>query len=741
MELINLQFINFVLFFYNIREGGYFMIACVLVELQNKKLDKMFDYNVPKDLEKYMKIGIRVKVPFGRQNLEGFVLDFKDKSDFELRNISYVVDKDIVLTPDLLRLGKIMKEKTYSSLISCYQTMLPKALKASYKTDIKIKYDTFYELNNTCFNLTPKMKEVVSLFSSNKMIPRKDVIEKYRDVKKLVDIGLLKEVKKEHYRLNYDIEKNVRYELTPDQKSVYEEFINTDDSVYLLHGVTGSGKTEVYMEIIDYYLKMGKTSIVLVPEISLTPQMVERFTKRFGNIVAALHSALSDGERYDEWRRISRGDAKIVIGARSALFCPLKNIGVIIIDEEHSDSYIQDDASPHYNAIELAIIRAKDVHAKVMLGSATPSLESYARAKKKVYHLLSLTKRATGAPLPDVKIIDMNYGIRNATGPFSQELIDAIKKKIDKKEQIILLLNRRGYSRVVTCKNCGYTYKCPNCDIALTYHKSSNNLRCHYCGYASNVDDLCPSCHSKTLSSFGIGTEKVEEYLNKIFPSARVLRMDYDTTTRKGSHKKMLDAFKDHKYDILLGTQIVAKGLDFENVTLVGIINADTSLNIPNYRSSEETFSLISQTAGRCGRKGKKGTVYIQTFNKDHYAIKYAEKHDYIGFYREEMKIRHTLKYPPYYYILYIKISGKDNMYTYNESLRIKKSFEKHLKDEIILGPSTTGILKINNVFHYGIIIKYKEDDNIRKVLTLMEDAYISNNKIKIDIIFNPRHF
>lgn len=717
------------------------MVACVLVELSNKALDKMFDYNVPKELEEKVKIGIRVKVPFGMQKLEGFILSFKDKSDIELRDIESIVDNDIVLTDDLLKLGKIMKEKTYSSLISCYQTMLPKALKASYKTNINIKYDNFYKLNNVNINLTQKMKEVVKLFNDKELIDRKTISNYYSNVKKLVDIGLLKEVKKEHYRLTYDKVTAEKHKLTDEQEKVYNEFISTEDNVYLLHGVTGSGKTEVYMEIIDYFLKQGKTSIMLVPEISLTPQMVERFTKRFGSVVAALHSALSEGEKYDEWRRIARGEAKIVIGARSALFCPLKNIGVIIIDEEHSDSYIQDDKNPHYSAIDMAIERSKIVKAKVLLGSATPSLESYARGLKKVYHLLTLKNRVNGKTLPVVKIIDMNYGIRTAVGSFSRELINALNEKLEKNEQVILLLNRRGYSRVVTCKNCGFTYKCPNCDIALTYHKSTNNLRCHYCGFATKVDNTCPKCHENDLSSIGVGTEKVEEEMKKIFPNAKVLRMDYDTTTKKGSHKKMLDDFKEHKYDILLGTQIVAKGLDFENVTLVGIINADTSLNIPNYRSSEETFSLISQTAGRCGRADKEGVVYIQTFNKDHYAITYSKKHDYVGFYHEEMNIRRKLKYPPYYYILYIKISGKDNSLVYNESLRIKKSFMKYLKDEILLGPSTTGNYKINNIYHYGIIIKYKSDINIKEALDLMNKAYISNNKIKIDIIFNPRHF
>jgi len=486
------------------------------------------------------------------------------------------------------------------------------------------------------------------------------------------------------------------------------------------------------------YLSLGKTSIVLVPEISLTPQMVERFQKRFGDKIAAIHSGLSDGEKYDEWRRIYRGEARIVIGARSAIFAPLMNIGVIIIDEEHSDSYKQSDPSPRYSAKDVAILRSEYHNCSVVFGSATPSLEVMARAKKGVYKLISLPNRVNGKKLPQVKIVDMNEEIRSSRGHFSQVLINSISNCLEKKEQVILLLNRRGYSSFVTCKNCGYTFKCPNCDITLTYHKSSNTLRCHYCGYGEKNYSGCPSCKENSLNNLGVGTQKVEEELRELFPSSRILRMDYDTTSRKGMHEKMINAFKNQDYDILLGTQMVAKGLDFSNVTLVGVINADTSLNIPDFRSSENTFSLLSQVAGRSGRSSKEGFVIIQTFNPEHYAIELTKSHDYLKFYEKEMNIRRQLKYPPYYYLCNIKISGGDAMYVLGEAQKIKRSLERNLINVIILGPSTASVFKMNNIFRYNIILKYKSEANLYEIVSKILDHYKTYNKIKVDVDFNP---
>ena len=720
------------------------MIAGVLVELSNKNIDRIFEYDIPSNLISKIKIGIRVLVHFGNMKLEGFVLSISDNksTDKELRSIIDVIDDTVVLNDELLELGRVMQKNTLSTLISCYQVMLPKALKAKNGSVVNVKYDTYYKLSGLDFSnikFNDKQMEIINLFNSRDKILRQELVSiSSSSVNTLLKKGVLIEEKREHYRLKYSDNNSVIYKLTSDQESVVSEVINGDSSTYLLHGVTGSGKTEVYMAIIEHYLNLGKSCIVLVPEISLTPQMVSRFQNRFGDKIAAIHSALSDGEKYDEWRRIYRGEASIVIGARSAIFAPLKNIGVIIIDEEHSDSYKQSDPNPRYSAKDIALIRAKYHNCSVIFGSATPSLEAMARANKGVYKLLSLPNRVNGKSLPKVKIIDMNMGIRSSKGHFSLELLDAINKRIINNEQVILLLNRRGYSSFVTCRSCGYTYKCPNCDITLTYHKSSNTLRCHYCGYGSGVSDTCPSCKEKSLNNLGVGTQKIEEEINKYVVGAKVLRMDYDTTSRKGMHEKMINSFKNQEYNILLGTQMVAKGLDFSNVTLVGVINADTSLNIPDFRSSENTFSLLSQVAGRSGRSEKEGEVFIQTYNPDHYAISLASKHDYLAFFNEEMKIRKQLKYPPYFFICNIRISGKDALYIYEESCKIKRSLDRNLNNVILLGPSTCSLYKINNIFRYSIIIKYRSDEGLYEVLEKIIEHYKSNNKIKIDIDFNP---
>lgn len=731
---------------YNNYIGGDTLIIGVLVELSNKNIDRVFDYSVPDCFLDKIKLGIRVKVPFGKMELEGFVVEIKGSSDVEIKDILDVIDDEAILNSELLELGKKMQEATLATLISCYQIMLPKALKAKNGQVINKKFDTYYYLNKdiVCYGkLSASQEKIINLCMEKEFVLRKELVDiSLSSLNTLIKKNILLEKKLEHYRLSYNEKIEAKKELTNDQKLVVDEVLaNTGYFPYLLFGVTGSGKTEVYMELIEDSLNKGKTSIVLVPEISLTPQMVLRFQKRFGDNIAAIHSALSDGEKYDEWRRIVSGEAKIVIGARSAIFAPLNNIGMIIIDEEHSDSYKQDDSNPRYNAKDIALLRGKYHNCPVIMGSATPSLEVFARAKKGVFKLLELPNRINGKSLPKINIIDMNEMISKTKGHFSPVLLEAINDRLLKNEQIILLLNRRGYSSFVTCKNCGYTFKCPNCDITLTYHKSSRTLRCHYCGYGTKVYDTCPECHEKSINDLGVGTEKVEEELNKLFPESKILRMDFDTTSRKGMHEKMIKDFKNHEYDILLGTQIVSKGLDFDNVTLVGVINADTSLNIPDFRSSETTFSLLAQVAGRAGRSDKEGEVVIQTFNPEHYAIQYTKRYDYLGFYNKEMSIRRELKYPPYYYICYVKISGKDNKYIYEESLKITKLFHNKLINMIILGPSPCTIFKLNNIYRYGIILKYKSDEGLREVLNKVIEHYKDNRNIKIDVNFNPSHF
>lgn len=726
---------------YNIIDGGDILTVGVLVEISNKSVDKIFDYNVPSSLESKIQVGVRVSVPFGKMLLEGFVLEIKASVDRELKDILDVVDDDIVLNDELIELGKEIKRRTLSPLISCYQVMLPKALKAKSGRDISIKYESVYSLNtidcNMSFNST--QKQIIDLIKEKGKVSRRELVNiSLSSLQTLIKKNILIEEKVEKYRLHYNTSLLEKKKLTVEQSEVVNSVIASSPNCFLLYGVTGSGKTEVYMEIIDYYLSLGKSSILLVPEISLTPQMIERFQRRFGDRIAALHSGLSDGEKYDEWRRIARGEVSIVIGARSAVFAPLKDIGIIILDEEHSDSYKQSDANPRYHARDIALLRAKSHNCSVLLGSATPSLESMARAEKGVYKLLRLPNRVNGKNLPKVIIVDMNEAFKKTKGHFSNDLLESIRGCLLRGEQSILLLNRRGYASFVTCKNCGFTFKCPNCDITLTYHKSSNTLRCHYCGYGEKGYNECPKCHEKGLNNLGIGTQKIEEELRKYIPEARILRMDYDTTSKKGMHLKMIESFKNHEYDILLGTQMVAKGLDFANVTLVGAINADTSLNIPDFRSGENTFSLLSQVAGRSGRSEKEGIVIIQTFNPDHYAISYVQKHDYLSFYRQEMDIRRRLKYPPYYYLCCIKISGKDSGFIYQEALKIKRSLERNLDSVIILGPSNALVFKVNQIYRYQIILKYKKEDELYPIFSKIMEHYQINRNIKIDIDFNP---
>lgn len=720
------------------------MVVGVLVQLSSQNVDRVFDYLVPEHLIPSIKVGVRVLVPFGKQNLEGFILEIKTNSDRELKEIYSILDKDVILNDELLLLGKEIQNTTLSTLISAYQVMLPKALKAKAGVTISKKYQTFYEIKDKEYIPSSlAQRKILELFSEAKIISRKVLLEiSSSALSTLLEKGVLSEIKEEDYRMKYDIKRDTKKVLTKAQQNVVDSVLNDQRHVpFLLFGVTGSGKTEVYMQIIERVLQKGKTAIILVPEISLTPQMIEQFSNRFGNQIAALHSALSEGEKYDEWRRIARGEANIVIGARSAIFAPLKNIGIIIMDEEHSDSYKQGDKNPRYHARDIAIWRGKYHSCPVLLGSATPSLESMARARKGVYELVTLQERVNGKMLPEVEIIDMNQESKRSSYHITNTLLKNLNDCIKRGDQAILFLNRRGFSTFVTCKNCSEVIKCPNCDITLTYHKSNKMLRCHYCGYATPLPKECPKCHENSLSDLGVGTEKIEEELHILLPSVKVLRMDVDTTSKKGAHKKMIDAFRNHEYDILLGTQIVAKGLDFSDVTLVGVINADTSLNIPDFRSSENTYSLLSQVAGRSGRSSKTGKVLIQTFNPDHYAISFVKHHDYLGFYNEEMKIRKRLGYPPFYFLCYLKISGKEADYLFQESLKIKRSLERNLQYTTILGPTTLAVFKVNNIYRYGIILKYKKEDMLYDILLKIQNHYKNNHKIKVDIDFNPSHF
>lgn len=572
-----------------------------------------------------------------------------------------------------------------------------------------------------------------------------------RDVVKFfVDNKLITVLEREKKRSDayFDVATTDFLNLNAEQAAVVEQVtsqIGQESNPFLLEGVTGSGKTEVYLHIIDKILKLGKTAIVLVPEISLTPQMTNRFISRFGKKVAIMHSALSDGEKFDEWRKIKSGQARVVVGARSAIFVPIENIGAIIIDEEHEATYKQE-SNPRYHARDVALLRAKYHKAVLLMGSATPSIESRARASRGVYQFLQLTHRANPmAKIPKVEIVDFrDYVGQQEVSNFTPYLLEKIADRLEKNEQVVLMLNRRGYSSFIMCRDCGYVDECPNCDISLTLHMDTKTMNCHYCGFEKSIPHTCPNCHSRSIRYYGTGTQKAYDELVEVFPQARILRMDVDTTRQKGAHQRILDKFGNHEANILLGTQMIAKGLDFPNVTLVGVLNADTSLNLPDFRSSERTFQLLTQVAGRAGRAEKEGEVLIQTYNPQHYAIQLAQKQDYEAFYAYEMGIRRQLSYPPYYFTVGLTLSHKDEQIVVCKSSELLQLLRQQLSDKIkILGPTPKPIARTHNLYHYQIIVKYRFEDNLENVLNQILDlTQLPENKdLRLVIDYEPQNF
>ena len=564
--------------------------------------------------------------------------------------------------------------------------------------------------------------------------------------------GWLTFIEKEAYRdpfANQTFEKTTALSLNAEQQVAVETILQSvqeqQSQTYLLEGITGSGKTEVYLQVIAEVLNQGKTAIMLVPEISLTPQMVQRFKSRFGEHVAVMHSGLSQGEKYDEWRKIERGEAEVVVGARSAIFAPIENIGVIIVDEEHEASYKQEE-TPRYHARDLAIWRSEYHHCPVVLGSATPSLESRARAQKNVYQRLRLTQRANqAATLPTIDVVDMRQEVENGNvSSFSMSLQEKLQERLEKNEQSVLLLNRRGYSSFVMCRDCGYVLPCPNCDISLTLHMDSKTMKCHYCGHEERIPYRCPNCGQDKIRYYGTGTQKVEEELQTLLPDSRILRMDVDTTRRKGAHEKILRTFGEGQADILLGTQMIAKGLDFPNVTLVGVLNADTALNLPDFRSSERTFQLLTQVSGRAGRAEKPGEVIIQSFNPEHYAIQLAKAQDYEDFYTKEMYIRHRGDYPPYYFTVQITASHPEENEAATQMFQIATKLKQGLSPQaILLGPTPNAIMRVNNRYFYQVIIKYKQEPMLQPLLKeiLTDTQRATARGLKLSIDAEPMNF
>ena len=724
------------------------MYAEVLIQYSAKSLDRAFTYHIPDHLVNDISKGMKVNVPFGKQIVNGFVINITDiKPDVETKDINSIVTKNLKLNDELLELGTYVKDKTLCSLICAYQTMLPTSMKVNnskenydlVKTYIKIKDNANIDEYISNNKRSTKQIEILNKLRNNKIF--KPEINGSA-LKTLLDKGIVEEEHVNVFRINSEKDANSRSELTDEQKNVFDTIKKSlnKEQTFLLHGVTGSGKTEIYMDLIEEVIKEDKCAIMLVPEITLTTQIVKRFYNRFGNDVAIFHSSLSEGEKYDEYRKIQEGLVNVVVGTRSAIFTPINNLGIIIIDEEHSSTYKQEN-NPRYHAIDIAKWRSHYHNCPLVLGSATPSLESMARAEKGVYQYIPLKERIGDAKLPIIHIIDMAPEYRKRNMILSDELQLAIMQRLERHEQVMLLLNRRGYSTIITCQSCGYTYKCPYCDITLTYHKTSNHLRCHYCGYTKVNSDVCPECGEKAIRDYGLGTEKVEQYIKELYPSYKVVRMDADSTSRKGENERIIKAIENLEYDIIIGTQMISKGLDFPRVTLVGIINADEALNIPNFRSGENTYALLSQVSGRAGRSNLPGEVFIQTFNPDNKTLNYVKNNDYLSNYKYEMDIRKKLKYPPYYFLIGIKVTSKDYNLVSKEANKIADYIRKYIDStSTCLGPTTASKFRINNVYRFQLLIKYRFDDKLNNVLKDIDNQYALNKDINIEIDVDPLH-
>lgn len=726
----------------------------VLIERKANTLNRPFSYI--SNLKQHVDVGYRVLVPFAHKDVIGYVVGVKetDKSKtqleeemgFSIGEVKSILDEKPLLNEELLQLSNEIADHYLAPLISVLQTMLPSSLKpasAALKGP-KIAYDTYVKLiKDDEEGLTPKQIELVRLLRSSGRILKKDckspsIVQKLYE-KKIIDFE-----KEEKIRLEIpEYKKEHKKSLTNEQKAAVKSILETDKTVTLLQGVTGSGKTEVYLTLSEKVLAQGRNVLMLVPEISLTPVMVEYFQRRFSGDVAILHSDLTPAEKYDEYRRISRGDCHVVVGARSAIFAPLDNIGLIILDEEHTESYKQD-SLPFYHAREVAIMRAKHFNSKVILGSATPSLETKARALKGVYHYATLPNRINKQELPKTTIVDMSkaYSFSRESSMFSKYLIEQLRGVLERKEQAILLINRRGHSGYITCRSCGHIIKCPNCGIALTYHREDNMLKCHHCGHVELNVEQCPECGSKYLSRSGFGTERIVDEVVKLFPNARVLRLDSDVGEVRNNIARTIESFANQEADILVGTQMIAKGHDFPNVTLVGIVLADIGLSLPSFRSTERAFQLITQAVGRSGRANKVGQAIIQTFNPYHYSITLGSKQDYEAFFRKEMSIRKISQYPPYTYLTSIEIIGKNEDMVVDIISKIcREILNQNFENVSVLGPVEPYIAYENNNYHRIILIKYKNYDKINDYLRSVLDSLKSKSQINVKVNVDPYDF
>ena len=731
------------------------LYAEIILNSEALEIDRPFTYNIPVELEEKVQVGQIVKVPFGMGNKtsEGFVLSIKEENEvnisFRVKKISSIVTDEPIINEGDINLINFLREKYLCKYIDAFRLLIPVGIMKGAKSKRK-KVIVFKSDDLSCIQKPDGYIDIINFLRENSGKYTKselinvNSISQYK-LNKLIEKELLVVEEETVFRYNnrtYNID--YEKELTFEQKYVLDEYNNSDNKLFLLKGVTGSGKTEVYMRMVEDVLEKNQSAIVLVPEISLTPQMIERFKGRFGRNVALFHSKLSDGERFDEWFRVKEGKAKLVVGARSAIFLPVKNLGLIIIDEEHENTY-KSDQNPKYQTKEVAEFLSNQKECRIVLGSATPTIETYYRALTGDLKLLELNSRVDGKAMPPMKIVDMRSELRSGNiSLFSRELFRDIQEKLSKGEQIILFLNRRGFSTFVSCRSCGYVFKCEECDISMTYHRSGM-LVCHYCGKTKRSPEKCPKCDSKYVKFFGAGTQRVEEEVKKYFKDARVLRMDVDTTRGKDSYENIYNSFKEGKADILIGTQMISKGLDFKKVTLVGVLAADMSINIPDYRAAERTFQIITQVAGRAGRGEKQGKVVIQTYTPEHYSLEYAVNYDYEGFYEKEFTVRALMKYPPFGKILLINgISKKEELlknFMHKIFNVIKPLAEKEL-DVDVLGPIPCLVSKVKENYRWQIVMKGEfESEFAKKIKELLYDENKNvYNDIRISMDINPNN-
>lgn len=742
------------------------MIAEVIINRNAKSLNRTFDYHIPTKWEDVISVGTKVLIPFGRQKEleEGFVVGLKEKSEFPTKDIAKLEE---CLQEEQIELARWMAKRYFCQVSECIKLMQTpgtrnkksenrigdKTIQVIYLAKSKEEINLLIETEKI---KSSKQQRILNFVADNEGCTISE-IEMFTEgsrgvVNTLIKHEYLEMVEQKQKRdplKNKQVEKSTKYQLTEEQEMAFQAIKKASKEnhfeEFLLFGITGSGKTEIYLQTIEQVIQKGKTAIVLVPEISLTPQIIERFIARFGKeSIAVLHSKLSIGERHDEWIKIKEGKAQIVIGARSAIFAPIQNLGIIIIDEEHDSSY-QSESSPKYQAKEIARKLAKQNQIPLVLGSATPDMTTYQRALEGKITLLTLTKRANQAQLPKIEIIDLKQELAQGNhSMLSRELYQSIEQNIYDKNQTILFLNRRGFSTFIMCRDCGYTVNCKNCNISMTYHRKENKLKCHYCGQESPVVTICPECGSQKIRYFGTGTQKLEEEIHKQFPNASTIRMDIDTVSKKNSHEKILTEFQEKQIDILIGTQMVVKGHHFPKVTLVGVIAADSSLGIDDYRANERTFQLLTQVAGRAGRENLAGKVIIQTYNPDHFSIQAAQKQDYQTFFETEIALRNQLKYPPFCDIIVVGISSSEEEKNKKVGKWIYQQLVNHLPQSefAVFKPMPSPIDKIQNRYRWRIIIKGNMNHEVNEQLNEMLKTMTKHNQkdIRVTIEVNPNY-